>query len=167
MYAVAARRVGKAYSVVAFTTPNVQRGPWQYAFAMVGTDDSEVYAVAPWNNPSARTLPTHWLELRRMACAPDAPKFTASRFLAGMVDWFRANCPDREKCISYQDTAVHKGTIYKAAGWVAEAGSKPRVRDRSKNRVGTARKYRSSLNGIDPDASGKVRWAVALRRNRP
>ena len=47
--------------------------------------DGVTYAVALWHNPSARTLPGHWLELRRMACAPDAPHCTASRFLAEMT----------------------------------------------------------------------------------
>lgn len=141
--------------------PNVQRGPWQFAFAMVD-GLGNIYAVALWNNPSARMLPGNWLELRRMACAPDAPRNTASRFLALMVEWFRANYPEREKCISYQDTAVHAGTIYKAAGWIAEYRSLPRVRDRSKLRAGTTRAYRSSLNGVEPDASAKVRWAKTL-----
>lgn len=120
--------------------PNVQDGPWQYAFKM--SFQGVTYAVALWNNPSARTLPGHWLELRRMACAPDAPKYTASRFLALMVKWFRKNTPEREKCISYQDTAVHQGTIYKAAGWTAEYVSEFRIRDRSKPRAGTQRMYR-------------------------
>lgn len=143
--------------------PNVQDGPWQYAFKM--SYQGVTYAVALWNNPSARTLPGHWLELRRMACAPDAPKYTASRFLALMVKWFRKNAPDREKCISYQDTAVHQGTIYKAAGWIAEYTSEYRERDRSKNRVGTHRAYRSNLNGTEPDASPKIRWAIYLNGN--
>lgn len=140
--------------------PNCQASPWQYAFR--GQLDDVTYVVALWNNPSARTLPGHWLELRRMACAPDAPFNTCSRFLAFMVRWFRKECPEREKCISYQDKAVHLGTIYKAAGWVAEFESEPRVRDRSKARVGTRRDYRSSINGKDADAAGKVRWAITL-----
>src|SRR5882672_12442911 len=44
------------------------------------------YAVAMWSNPVARLLPQQtWLELRRFAVAPDAPKFTASRMLGWMV----------------------------------------------------------------------------------
>jgi len=120
------------------------------------------FAVALWNNPSARTLPQHWLELRRMACSEDAPRNTASRFLALMVQWFRDNRPEAEKCISYQDTAVHKGTIYKAAGWTAGFVSKARQRDRSKNRLGTKRAYRSDMNGKEPSASEKVRWEKLL-----
>lgn len=141
--------------------PRCQYGPWQYAFR--AHLDGHVYAVALWNNPSARTLPSHWLELRRMACSPDAPRNTASRFLAQMVRYFEASCPEAERVISYQDTAVHTGTIYRAAGWDAAHTSKPRVRDRSKNRVGTKRAYRSNLNGVEPDASAKVRWEKTLR----
>lgn len=141
--------------------PNTQAGPWQFAFAALSPEGA-VVAVALWNNPSARMLPSHWLELRRMACSPDAPKFTASSFLGYMARYFKKHHPERERMISYQDTAVHEGTIYKATGWTAAYTSKPRVRDRSKPRVGTERAYRSNLNGAEPDASAKVRWEKAL-----
>lgn len=141
--------------------PNTQAGPWQFAFEAVAPDGRTV-AVALWNNPSARTLPGHWLELRRMACAPDAPKYTASRFLAWMARYFAANYREREKLISYQDTSVHDGTMYKAAGWTVDFVTKARVRDRSKNRAGTSRKYRSDANGVEPAAAEKLRWAKKL-----
>lgn len=144
--------------------PCCQDGPWEFAF--MAEFNGVTYAVALWNTPSARCLPGHWLELRRMACSPDSPKNTASRFLGWMVRYFAENAPEREKCISYQDTAVHKGTIYKAAGWTAEHESVARVRDRSKNRVGTGRSYRSNLNGEDVDASPKIRWAKMLVDDR-
>ena len=140
--------------------PNCQDGPWEFAFH--GHIDGVTYVVALWNNPSARTLPGHWLELRRMACAPDAPRNTASAFLGWMARYFAAKHPERERMISYQDEAVHTGTIYKAAGWLAAHRSAPRVRDRSKNRAGTTRKYRQNLNGIEPDASAKIRWEKVL-----
>ena len=140
--------------------PNCQDGPWQYAFHARRGDIT--YAVALWNTPSGRCLPQHWLELRRMACAPDAPKNTCSAFLGWMIRYFRKVSPEREKCISYQDTAVHQGTIYKAAGWIAEATSNSRIRNRSGNRIGTSRKYRWNINGIEADASVKVRWSKAL-----
>ena len=120
------------------------------------------YAVALWNSPSARTLPKDWIELRRMACAPDAPKNTASRFLAWMVKHLRAHHPQHTRAISYQDTEVHTGTIYKASGWTLDHVSTPRVRDRSGLRVGTSRQYRSNLNGAAPDASAKARWSFYL-----
>jgi hypothetical protein len=97
-----------------------------------------------------------------MACAPDAPKNTASRFLGWMVKHMKAQHPQHSRAISYQDTEVHAGTIYKASGWTLDHVSSPRVRDRSGNRVGTTRQYRSNLNGAAPDASAKARWSVAL-----
>ena len=140
--------------------PNCQNGPWQFAFK--AHKDGVTYAVALWNNPSARCLPSHWLELRRMACSPDAPRFTASMFLGWMARFFKLNYRDREKMISYQDLQVHKGTIYKAAGWAVEYISKPRIRDRSKPRAGTTRSYRSDMNGVVPAGAGKARWSKYL-----
>ena len=140
--------------------PHCQRGPWQYAFKAVAR--GRVYAIALWHNPSGRCLPHHWLELRRLACSDDAPRNTCSRFMAWMIRYFRRNCPERERCISYQDTAVHSGTIYRAAGWTAAYTSKPRLRDRSKPRKGTERMYRTNANGLSVDGSAKVRWEIQL-----
>lgn len=79
-----------------------------------------IYAVGIWSNPCARNLPQDtWLELRRLAIAPDAPRYTASRMLAVMCRMLKREKPHVERFISYQDTEVHTGTIYKAAGWVA------------------------------------------------
>jgi hypothetical protein len=135
--------------------PQTQTGPWQFAFAAHHCD--VIYGVALWHNPSARTLPHHWLELRRLAIAPDAPHCAASWMLGAMVKWFEKNHPEREKAISYQDEGVHKGTIYAAAGWKKAFRTAARVRDRSGNRP-SGRKYRTSINGADADVSAKVRW---------
>jgi hypothetical protein len=140
--------------------PKTQRGPWQFAFVV--SCEGVVYAVALWHNPSARTLPAHWLELRRLACSPGAPPNTCSRFLAWMCRYFAKHHSGRERAISYQDTAVHEGTIYRAAGWKIARVQRARARDRSKLRVGTSRAYRSSQNGLAADASEKVRWEKAL-----
>jgi len=140
--------------------PKCQSGPWQFAFHAY--HDDVTYAVALWNNPSARTLPGHWLELRRLAAAPDAPRNTCSRFLGWMVRYFRENHLDRERCISYQDPAVHSGTIYKASNWSVEYIANDRLRDRSKKRTNTNRMYRSNLNGEDVDGTGKIRWGIKL-----
>lgn len=141
--------------------PNTQDGPWTNAF--VAELMGKGYAVALWNNPSARNLPDSWLELRRLAASPDAPRNTCSFMLARMADWLRANRPDIARLVSYQDTAVHHGTIYKASNWTTTWTAKARVRDRSKPRIGTRRDYRSNLNGVDVDASEKVRWELPLR----
>ena len=142
--------------------PNTQKGPWQFAFkSHLG---GLTFAVALWNNPSARTLPNHWLELRRMACAPYAPKYTASHMLGKMVKYFKTHYPEREKLISYQDLDVHDGIIYKASNWIPEYFSRPRTRDRSKPRKGTKRNYRSDINTKAVASSGKIRWAYYLDR---
>lgn len=139
--------------------PKTQRGPWQFAFRMVF--DGITYAVALLHNPSARTLPGHWVELRRMAVSSDAPHCTASRFLSELVKWFRRRAPECERIISYQDSAVHAGTIYRAAGWSVGRVQKARVRDRSGLRP-SGRAYRTGQNGPAPDSSEKVRWERCL-----
>lgn len=141
--------------------PETQRGPWQHAFRAHA--NGLTYAVALWHNPSSPGLPHHWAELRRMAVAPDAPHCTASFFLARMADWYRHNEPEHERLISYQDTEVHQGTIYKAAGWTAAHYQPPRVRDRSKPRRGTGRAYRRADVNPAAEASGKIRWEYAIR----
>jgi hypothetical protein len=79
--------------------------------------DGIFYAAAVWTQPVARLLNPDWLELRRLAIADDAPKNTASRFLGWMVRDIKARWPGVPRLISYQDTAVHRGTIYRASGW--------------------------------------------------
>jgi len=107
------------------------------------------YAAAIWTHPVAYKLPqTEWLELRRLAVAPDAPKNTASRMLGVMVRLIRKERPELTRLISYQDTEVHTGTIYKAAGWTPTvvsqgpdwAKSRPRPKSQS-----TAEKQRWEL----------------------
>lgn len=91
-----------------------------------------------------------------MAIAPDAPKNLASRFLSIMVKEIRRARPDIIKLISYQDTAVHKGTIYKASGWTLE---------RTTEFVSwgiTGRKGHGKLDYQAP--SPKNRWALTIRK---
>lgn len=139
--------------------PLTQTGPWKLAFRAV--HDGTVYGAALWHNPSARGLPQDWLELRRLAVPEYAPPHAASWMLGAMRKWIRTNMPEVPRLLSYQDTEVHAGTIYKAAGWEAAYVSKPRQRDRSQPRVGTTRAYRSDLNGLAPSGAGKVRWEIA------
>ncbi len=90
---------------------------------------NEFYAVAAWSNPVARLLPQRtWLELRRFAISPEAPRFTASRMLGWMRREIKRTFPDVERLISYQDLEAHSGTIYKAAGWKQAENFKPRAR---------------------------------------
>jgi hypothetical protein len=93
----------------------------QQTFPCFGAEfDGLWYAAAIWSNPVARKLPQKtWLELRRLAIAPDAPRNTASRMLRIMVLLLRKARPEVVRLVSYQDTEVHTGGIYKAAGWTA------------------------------------------------
>lgn len=105
--------------------------------------DDRLYAVAIWSNPAARKLPQQtWLELRRFAIAPDAPRYTASWMLGLMRRLLTKKLPEIERFISYQDMGSHTGAIYKAAGWVPTAThakfewgckSRPRPKAQSSN----------------------------------
>ncbi len=80
------------------------------------------YAVAIWTNPLARRLPQlEWMELNRMAIAPDSPKNTASRMLGWMARDIARTLSEVTTLCSYQDADVHAGTIYRASGWTATA----------------------------------------------
>jgi hypothetical protein len=82
--------------------------------------NGKIYACAIWANPSARMFNgKNYLELRRMAICIDAPKNTASRMISIMTKIIKKSKPNIVKLISYQDTEVHSGTIYKASGWKA------------------------------------------------
>jgi hypothetical protein len=108
------------------------------------------YAVAAWSNPVARLLNgLGLLELRRMAISDSAPKNTASRMLKVMAKLIRNNRPETKGLVSYQDTDVHQGTIYKAAGW------HPREMKGSQSKW--AMPNRNRLNGPASE-SVKVRW---------
>lgn len=123
------------------------------------------YAIAIWTNPVAANLPQHeWMELRRMAIAPDAPKNTGSRMLGIMAKMIRRKFPHVERLVSYQDEEVHTGTIYKAAGWTVGG----RHKGGSWNRPNAV----NSWNGkprTRPDKNGatgpKTRWEKILREN--
>jgi hypothetical protein len=126
--------------------------------------ENNIYGIAIWTNPVAAALPQHeWLELRRMALSPEVPKNTASRMLSIMARLIEKKFPDVEKLISYQDAEVHKGTIYKAAGWVVGNTHK----GGSWNRPNA-----TNLNGSprtrpdNNDATGpKTRWEKDIRRS--
>jgi hypothetical protein len=121
-----------------------------------------IYAVAIWTNPVAAALPQHaWLELRRMAIAPDAPRNTGSRMLAIMARLIKAKFPVVEVLVSYQDEEAHQGTIYRAAGWTAGSrhvgGSWNRPNAKNKNGKARTRPDRNAATGP------KVRWEKVIR----
>ena len=109
------------------------------------------YATAIWTSPIARSMDDKTiLELRRFAISEDAPKNTASRMLAVMRRMIKIKYPDVCKLISYQDTEVHKGTIYAASGW--------KIANRS-----TGSNWKVGRKRNDYQASGeKIRWEYDL-----
>lgn len=117
------------------------------------------YASAIWSAPCARLLNgRHWLELRRLAIAPDAPKNTATRMLRVMRLMIVKELPEIVNLISYQDTAVHKGTIYKAAGW------KPVKRPEGWGK-GWGKGWQSRDRNKEQTLADKVRWEYTLRES--
>lgn len=129
------------------------------------TFDDNAYAVAIWTDPVNRSISDgKTIELRRLAIAPDAPKFTASRLLAVMVRLLRRRFPDIERAISYQAIAHHGGTIYKAAGWTATAYSRfqPWKKRKTRTRDGVFQ-HKASDRSPPQTVSDKQRWEKILR----
>jgi hypothetical protein len=120
----------------------------------VAEHDAIAYASAIWSSPIARMFKnaSATLELRRLAISGDAPKNTASRMLGWMRRYIIKNLQHITLLISYQDTDVHEGTIYKASGW----GSV----NKSKGHTWT-RKTRK--RNKDQSMSDKIRWELCLR----
>jgi len=122
------------------------------------------FAVAIWDNPSARML-NHVtnLELKRFAISDDAPKNTASRMLKIMCSIIKKELPEIKTLISYQDVEVHRGTIYRAAGWrpvhFHKGGSW--YRPNSKNQKTNTPRTRPDLNKA---VGAKIRWERQIRR---
>lgn len=107
------------------------------------------YAVGIWSSPVAQNRFKNGksiLELRRLAISPQAPKNTASWMIGIMVRLIRKRFPDIERLISYQDTEVHSGTIYKASGWKPIKGHSFKTWTNRPNRK------------IDQSQAIKIRW---------
>lgn len=76
------------------------------------------YAVAIWTQPIiASQCDGYTIELRRLAISSSAPANTASRMLGIMRMLVCRKFPKITRMISYLAVDVHKGTIYRAAGW--------------------------------------------------
>ena len=121
--------------------------------------DGLFYAVAAWSNPVARLLPQReWLELRRFAIAPDAPKNTVSRMLGWMRRDILGAFPDVVRLISYQDLSCHAGTIYRASGWRPAENYKPRARG------WTGWGNRPRLGRTNQTLAPRMRWEYDLGR---
>lgn len=85
---------------------------------------SECIGVGIWSSPVAQNRfkdGKRMLELRRLALSEKCPKNTASRMISIMIRLIRKKFPEIIRLISYQDTLVHQGTIYKASNWKKSA----------------------------------------------
>lgn len=135
--------------------PRFGRGSVNIKFpSFAASFDGVIYAVAIWSNPCARLLPQQsWLELRRFAIAPDAPRNTASRMLGIMTRIIRKEFQHIVKLISYQDTQSHTGGIYRAVGWKS-------VEVSNSNTDWT----RSSRSRPESQSTAKkIRWEIDIR----
>ena len=116
------------------------------------------YAIAMWSRAIAANRMTDGdkiLELRRMAIADDAPKNTASRMISIMTRLIKKERPDLVKLVSYQDTEVHKGTIYKASGWTAV--------ENKGGFVSWNEKTTKARKRIEQSQAPKIRWELKLK----
>ena len=89
------------------------------SIAYVALYDGWYYAVAIYSQPIIRAVAVDGktIELRRLAVCDDAPKNTASRMMAVTCRLVKQKWSRLEKVVSYLAVDVHRGTIYKAAGW--------------------------------------------------
>jgi hypothetical protein len=112
-------------------------------------------------------------ELRRLAIAPDAPKNSGSRLLSIMAAMMKAAYPSLKRLISYQACDIHKGTIYKAAGWKPSEVipfSPWGTRKRRRPRGWRQREYAKFGHVLTPSTrkppqitSDKIRWELKLK----
>ena len=113
-----------------------------------------VFAVTIWSSPVAQNRFKYGkqvLELRRMAISPNCPKNTATRMLAHDRKWIKDNLLDIALLVSYQDTEVHLGTIYKADNWVAADYTK-----------GMNWNTDVRVRNVEQSLADKVRWEYKL-----
>ena len=118
--------------------------------------DAVAYACAIWSSPIAANRLSEGataLELRRMAIADDAPPNTASRMLGIMRRIIAKEMPHITLLVSYQDTEVHAGTIYKASGWKAVAQNK-----------GTSWTNEQRQRNKEQSLADKVRWEYRIKK---
>lgn len=117
---------------------------------------NKYFAVAIWTSPVAQNRFTDGktiLELRRLAIAPNAPKNTATRILKVTRKLIGRKFPDIKRLISYQDTEVHKGTIYAADNWQLSQETKFQSWNVTRKR------------NVDQTTASKIRWEYWLDHN--
>ena len=122
---------------------------------------NRLFACAIWTSPIARKFNgMNYLELRRMAICSDAPKNTASRMIGVMTKIIKREMPHIIKLISYQDTEVHTGTIYKASGW--QVGRVSGAKECRWGKGNNQQRIKNLAQNICPAGGAKVRWEKDL-----
>lgn len=117
------------------------------------------YAVAMFSQPIVRAVAKDGvtIELRRLAVCRDAPRYTASRMLRVCRLLVRRRFPDMRRIVSYLAVDVHKGTIYRAAGW-KPSGEVTAARPQRFS----GRNARTRATGPLQTQSRKQRWEIDL-----
>lgn len=103
--------------VSAWHSTHPPRIAWKRAFLL--RNGSAIVGVSVWGLPTARledNTGSTW-EHYRMALSPEAPKNSASWFIAHNRDWIRDRAPDVRRLIAYVDLTVHSGVTYRADNW--------------------------------------------------
>ena len=111
--------------------------------------------VAIWTSPVAQNRfkdGKRMLELRRLALSDKCPKNSASRVISIMVKHIRKKFPEITRLISYQDTFIHAGTIYKASNW-KQAGTTKFITWENRNKT----------HNPDQTIADKIRWEYQLQ----
>jgi len=110
---------------------------------------------AIWSSPVNQNFDiVKTLELRRMAMSELCPKNTATYMISKMIKDIEKRLPLVQKLISYQDTEVHLGTIYKASNWFIDAETKFNSWSKSRKR------------SKDQSKADKIRWAYLTKNNK-
>lgn len=82
-----------------------------------GTAWVDEYGCAVWASPTARHIPTHWMELTRWCLK--GIKNGGSRQFKAMRRWLMDRFPDCTTLVSYSDpSAGHTGALYRACNWL-------------------------------------------------
>ena len=149
---VASELVRAWHSLLPHIPPsNIWRNRHAVCYALVA--GGWAHAVAVYTDPVNRSLNDGaTLELRRLAIAPTCPRNTATWLMARCEKRIRARWPEIVRLVSYQDTSVHQGTIYKAGNWRAAATTRYRP-------WGHAARTRAPSQ----TTAKKIRWEKPLR----
>ena len=149
---IASHLVRAWHSILPHIPPsNIWRNRHAVCYALV--TGGWAHAIAIYTSPVSRSLNDGaTLELRRLAIAPTCPRNTATWFMARCERRIRARWPEIVRLVSYQDTSVHHGTIYKAGGWQSVAQTRYRP-------WGHAKRARAPSQ----TTAKKIRWEKPLR----